>query len=198
MEEKKRTFGWKKSKIDSSISIYDNTDKNDLEVYNRVATMPVIDQGEESSCVSQTIYELYGFYCKNILGKENDITPTYVYYKRHNKGDGMTCRDAFEILQSEGKIGSFAKIESVDSIKHAILSNGGVMLAVKVYDSTINDFWDGSGRLEGGHAITALGFDEKYLYFKNSWGETYGKNGRWKFPLKKINSKLYEAWTITS
>lgn len=193
-----RTLGWKKSKIDSSIKIYEDTSKNDLDIYNRTATMPVVDQGQEGSCVSQTIYELYGFYCKNILNKENDINPTYVYYKRDNKNEeGMTCRNAFEILQGEGKIGSFAKINNLESVKHAVLTNGGVLLAVKVYDSSKNDFWEGR-KLEGGHAICLLGFDKDYLYFKNSWGNSYGKNGRWKFPIKEFNNKVYEAWTITS
>lgn len=193
-----RTFGWIPSKIDNSISIYKKSDPSDQTVYKRIPVTPIIDQGQEGSCVSQTCYELYGFYKTVILGdKKNDITPTWVYKKRSNKGEeGMMCSDAFQILVKEGKIKGFAKINSLESVKHAILTFGGVLLAVKVYNSLIDDFWEGK-KLEGGHAICAIGYDEDYLYFKNSWGRDYGSNGLWKFPTNKFYSKVCEAWTIT-
>lgn len=191
-----RTYGWMPSMIDESIVTYTTSDPSDASHYNREATMPVINQGVEGSCVSQTCYELYGYYAKQALKKENDITPTWVYRRRSNKPEeGMMCRDAFEILQREGKIQSFALVRGINAVKHAILTFGGVLLAVKVYNET-DDFWEGSGKLLGGHAICALGYDDDYLYFKNSWGYGYGRNGRWKMPLSEFK-KVMEVWAIT-
>lgn len=192
-----RTFGWIPSVIDDSIITYTASDPSDASHYNRKATMPVINQGQEGSCVSQTCYELYSYYAKTALGKENDITPTWVYKRRSNQGEeGMMCRDAFEILQREGKIQSFALIKSLASVKHAILTFGGVLLAVKVYNDCNDNFWEGGRKLLGGHAICALGYDDDYLYFKNSWGNSYGVNGRWKMPIDAFN-KVMEVWAIT-
>lgn len=191
-----RTYGWIPSKIDDGIVTYSTSDPTDASHYNREATMPVTNQGVEGSCVSQVCYELYGYYAKQAFNKKNDITPTWVYRRRSNKSEeGMMCRDAFEILQREGKIQSFALVRGVEAVKHAILTFGSVLLAVKVYNET-DDFWKGSGKLLGGHAICALGYDDDYLYFKNSWGYEYGHDGRWKMPLTEFN-KVMEAWTIT-
>lgn len=169
----------------------------DLTEYKRDPITQVIDQGNQGSCVSQAIWELYNFYTKfNARVDEFVNRPAYLYDKRSDKSlDGMMPREAFEILKAENKIQSYARITNLLSLKKAILVNGGALIAM-IARSDSNNFWEGTNIL-GGHAVAAIGFDNHYIYFKNSWGYDWGSNGLWKLPVEQFNI-ITEAWTILS
>lgn len=164
-----------------------------LEEYKRDPITPIIDQGAEGSCVSQSIYELYAFYRK-MKNLKADISATFTYDRRKDKGiEGMTVREAFDIMKTEGKINSFARINNLESLKHAVISNGGALIAMMAR-SIGDDFWKGDSVL-GGHAVAVTGYDREGLIFKNSWGYEYGNSGMWKLPYSDFQSVI-EAWTI--
>ena len=164
-----------------------------LEEYKRDPITPVIDQGAEGSCVSQSIYELYAFYRK-MKNQKLDISATFAYDRRKDKSvEGMTVREAFDIMKAEGKIDSFARINNLESLKHAVISNGGALIAMMA-KSTGDDFWKGDSVL-GGHAVAVIGYDKEGLIFKNSWGYGYGCEGKWRLPYSDFQSVI-EAWTI--
>ena len=120
----------------------------------------------------------------------------YCYNKRKDKSvEGMTVKEAFDILGSEGRLDVYSRVSSLDSLKRSILANGPAIIATIVRsDST--EFWNGSQNL-GGHAVAVVGFDENSIIIKNSWGVSYG-NGGFARMRNEDFSKVLECWTILS
>lgn len=52
------------------------------------------------------------------------------------------------------------------------------------------------GSLEGGHAVTLVGYDDKYMKFRNSWGNNWGHNGYGYIPWEYIQY-CSDFWVIT-
>lgn len=152
----------------------------------------VLDQGNTNSCVACSAYELINYHCKiehvpcNI--KYMDI------YKEKGTSKGMSPRDAFEYMKSHKFIRTYAKINDIDTLKKSLIANGPAIMALPVYDSSRNDFWNGS-KLEGGHAVAIVGYDKDSFIIKNSWGSIYGKYGYYEFPFSDWR-KVMELWTI--
>jgi C1A family cysteine protease len=55
-------------------------------------------------------------------------------------------------------------------------------------------------RMLGGHAVMAVGYDEKKQYFfvRNSWGEAWGDRGYFYMPYAYLQNKYLSSdfWTI--
>lgn len=153
----------------------------------------VIDQGKEGSCVSCSLFEMYGFYCLG-KGKTVDIPYTYTYDNRKDKSlDGQDPGEAFTFMKEQGKIQVFSRIPTLDSLKEAIIANGPCMICM-IAKSGDNDFWEGLEIL-GGHAVSVIGYTKRSLIIKNSWGYGYGESGIWYLPYSEFRVVL-EAWTI--
>lgn len=85
---------------------------------------------------------------------------------------------------------AFQNNPSMSQIKQAIFNHGSVIALIRVGE----EFWTSpSGVVSwqekdtqplrtptksiSGHFIVLYGYDEQYVYFKNSWGDTYGRMG---------------------
>ncbi len=79
--------------------------------------------------------------------------------------------------------------------KQGILLGGLMLRGSRWFDK--NGRYTGSGRIEGGHLIVICGYNwpRKVVYFKNSWGNTWGKRGYGEIPMEKI-SDLKEIWSL--
>lgn len=157
----------------------------------------VLDQGSQGSCVSYSIYEMYGFYCL-AHGKEVDIPYTYTYDNREDKSlDGQTPGEAFTFMKDQGKIRTFSRVGTLDALKEAIIANGPAALAmiVRNLDGGVN-FWKGSETSPIGHCVAAVGYSKDSIIIKNSWGYSYGESGLWYLPFDEFNSAVREVWTI--
>jgi C1A family cysteine protease len=88
----------------------------------------------------------------------------------------------------------FGKLNSEYAIKMSVFMNGPCIMGLPVYDSSRDDFWNGSS-LEGGHAIACVGYDEEGFILMNSWGSGFGFGGRCVLPYGEIN-KILECWAI--
>ena len=95
---------------------------------------------------------------------------------------------------------------SFDGIKKAIYENGLVLLGVHVGNEwwtapNGNSSWQEADILPlrppkvriSGHAILAYGYDENYIYFRNSFGSTWGREGDGYFGANYA-SQVYEGW----
>jgi C1A family cysteine protease len=67
-------------------------------------------------------------------------------------------------------------------------------LALPVCDQSRGDFWNGEGNL-GGHAVTAVGFNDLGFLIKNSWGYEWNDGGYTILPYNEFD-KVIEAWCV--
>ncbi len=115
--------------------------------------------------------------------------------------------DAYDNAESK-KIRSYVQLDdlSFDGIKQAIYQNKVVLLALQVDENMYTDrfgnvTWHEQDILplrtpinKGGHAVVAIGYDLNYIYWKNSWGDTWGKEGTGYFG-KNYIPYIKEGWT---
>lgn len=127
-------------------------------------------------------------------------------------GPGTYLRTVMKVLKSRGakplneneteavkyKIGGYAKIDSLifEELKSAIYQNGVIQLGFHGSNQGWRTAYIRSpknGERIWGHAVTAIGFNEKYIIGQNSWGEDWGDNGLFYIPK---TYRPFEAWAI--
>lgn len=156
----------------------------------------VLDQGDQGSCVSCAVTEMYYHACKE-QNRELDLPYLYFYDNRADKSiDGMSIREALEMLVVDSKVFMFARIGSLDYIKKSLILNGPVVVGMEVR-SQETQFWKGGDVLNVGHAVAVVGYNESGLLLKNSWGVSYGNDGYVILPYQDF-STIREAWILYS
>ena len=188
-------LGFIESEITGDELIYSSAKKeDDLTEYKVKDLLSVVDQGNRGICCAVVCSEMM-----NILDKytgKGDIKIDYVYNKRSNKDiDGMTPKEAFEILKKDGYITDYARITNLPSLKDSILVNGPALIAMPVYSYDAK-FWEGN-KYQGGHAVAAVGFNDLGILIKNSWGADWNDGGYTVWPYDEFN-KIIEAWCVIS
>lgn len=191
-----------------SLPLYKTTlDPNKLPVdYSyREFVSSVKDQGNSPCCVPYSISQIIEWYWRGMSGKKVSFDTKRLYNLRSNKGqDGMTFRDAFNILKSYGytldgipgqKILGYVSLSSEVQMKDHLVSYSPFLLGLPVYESSGNSFWIASGKLLGYHAVVATGYDKSGLQILNSWGSAYGSGGYSKLLWRDFSS-IKEAWGI--
>lgn len=103
-------------------------------------------------------------------------------------------------LALPNRIKGYARLSTIDEMKKSLSENGPFVIALNVTDG-----WDnpargavlGSGKVQGGHAILVVGYDDlsKYLKFKNSWGEEWGDQGYGYISYSDVEKTLMDAWS---
>ena len=167
---------------------------------------PITDQGSTNMCVTHALACFLNWVTDMKLKtsrKDNNIDLKQIYNARSDKDhdNGMSIKEALSLARTHGiksnvgtiKIHDFAMIGSEQILKQAILCNGPVLIALPVYDSSRNDFWNGA-ELEGYHCVAVVGYDKNGFIIRNSWGRSYGRNGYWTLPYSEFN-KIKEIWT---
>lgn len=184
-------FGYIESEITGHEKTYEAHSPILIE-YKVKDLLPVIDQGERGICCSAVCAEI-----QNIINKythKGNIKIDYVYNKRIDKSiDGMSPKEAFEILKENGYISDYARITNLHSLKDSILVNGPALLALPVYSENA-DFWNGDV-YKGGHAVSAVGFNDLGFLIKNSWGWEWNDGGYTLLPYSEFH-KTSEAWCV--
>lgn len=189
-----RNYGYIQSILDGSEIDYQNVSTDFPSVFAVKYQADVINQGSDGSCVSCAIFEMMHNFTK-VRGSSYPLSFDALYKMRKDKSiQGMQPKEALTILKSLSHIKTFAKVSSIQSLKASLVVNGSALIALPVRDSSMGAFWQGGG-FEGGHAVAVVGFDEKGFTIKNSWGSSYGYNGRFTLPYDDFGV-LYEAWTI--
>ena len=120
-------------------------------------------------------------------------------------GGNGNCASACRNYQTDTfHIGSWSyaatTYPSVDAIKNALSAYGPLVTTMDVYDdfyyysSGIYSYT--SGRLQGGHAILIVGYNDAAQCFivKNSWGTDWGENGYFRIAYSQLNSRAYFGW----
>jgi len=202
-----KNFGYIKSAFDVSDKIANPVVQSVLpKKYDLSKELPGIrDQGNIPKCVSCSVTDMlfWRLHSENrVLTSKDD----FIFNKREDKNmEGMTPKEAFEIAKKIGVSASggnfnlklFARVGSADIAKKSIFVYGPVLVALPCYDEKSNEFWVKSGKLNGGHAVTLVGWDIKGFILRNSWGRSYGNGGYFPLPFESFNQCL-ESWVLIS
>lgn len=204
---KTRTFGTgcNPSIMDGTEKVLEIEDKIELpaECSWRNVMPPVRDQGSTQTCVCQTLTSMLD-YQKNLRTGEprvcNNFSIQELYDQRTDKRlEGMTFKDAFHYLRHNGlngeKIQGYAKVNSLEMAKYALLMFGPIACGLPVYN-TGSYFWRKGNRDLGGHAVTLVGYNEKGFVIRNSWGSTWADKGYTEIPYQEFMNNCFECWTF--
>jgi len=204
-------FGFKKSVITGDEIIF--SANGNVEVpkkYSFKKYMPkVLDQGANPICVPCSISAFLNWRENLSDGsrKDNKVDYFQIYDCKTTEGEGMTFKEAFHFLRHEGvksksgvlNVGEYAMVNNLPLLKVALLTNGPCVGALPVYNYT-SEFWNKNmgDNILGYHAISIVGYDNEGFIIRNSWGESFGKDGYTKIKYDDANGKFVEIWTILS
>lgn len=153
------------------------------------------------------------------------MSPNSVYIYRTTSDGGMFCRNAMKILHEKGmctehlfpyskdeepkkipkkavkealnfRTKSYARIETIDGLKKALIEFGPVLIAFPYYNNGSAQFWKKpsvNANHDGGHAVAVVGWDKKGFIIRNSWGEKWNGDGHVVYPYEQWGSH-WELW----
>jgi hypothetical protein len=167
---------------------------------------PVLNQGNEEICVPCTLsaYINWKENLKDGSTDDNGVKIYDIYKSRTNEGEGMSYKDALKFLNKVGvdtndgivSIKSYGLVKSEMLLKYALIMNGPCFGALPVYNYDC-EFWIKTikSTFRGYHAIAIVGYNELGFIIRNSWGNSYCRNGYSILPYKDFN-RLMEIWTV--
>ena len=139
---------------------------------------------------------MYGRDVMKILNKYG-ICPEekYEYGKLEDKNIIINNEDLIK-LSVNYKIKNYAKLFSIDATKKALYKNGPCLICFPVYNNSVN-MWIPNfkgQKMQGGHAMTIVGYTKDHFIIRNSWGEKWGHNGYCYYSFNEWGSH-WEIWT---
>jgi C1A family cysteine protease len=94
------------------------------------------------------------------------------------------------------RVTAYYRCRNADEIKTALMKHGPVAISMNTYRnaSLVDDVytWDAAAGY-GKHCVLIIGWDERGWLIQNSWGDTYGGDGRFILP---FNYNINEAWGV--
>lgn len=180
------------------------------------ALLPVRDQKQTSMCGAFSAATIKEYQEKIDINLNEYLSPEYLYYYRPNKDtDGMYLKDIMAILLKQGicrentwkfekqkpsddklveatnhKIKNYARCDTIQDAKKAIYLTGPILFSVPVYNTSVTTFWKRSSDmqiLQGGHAMTMVGYTKDSFIVRNSWGTNWGDDGYTEFPFSDFD-----------
>lgn len=169
-------------------------------VDNRNYCTAIEDQGSKPWCAAYTA----AAFAENVLwrktGRIEQVEPKWVYEwaKKHDgdpTGDGTTLDCVLDALRSREvfdpkvckvrMVGTGWLGTSADDVKAAIhrfgCMLGGFNITEEWYELAKQGEFEITGRRKttqlGGHAVLVVGYDSRGVWFENSWGKDWGKDG---------------------
>lgn len=183
------------------------------------------NQGYQGTCAAHVAACMKEWQERKDVGFKGHMSSQFVYNNRNNQlSNGMYGRDVMNILKNIGcctedsypyekieaaseidpkfleeaanyKIKGYARVNTIDTLKRALLINGPCYISFPVYNYS-NYMWrqyKGEKKL-GGHAMTVVGYDLKGFIIRNSWGVFWDGDGHCHYPYGDWGSH-YEVWT---
>lgn len=193
-----RSYGYINTPLDPKDRIFKASGGQLPEDYVLRDVHKVVDQGEKPICAAISLSHIIDWQTGIQDLKLASNTPENIYELREPKEiEGMVPRQALSALKKEGlgkyKIKSFARLDSAEAAKEAILTNGPVMACFNAYSG--DAFWFPNGEVLGGHAVLLTGWEGVQFVMQNSWGYEWGSNGKAYFP-EDCWKYVLECWTI--
>jgi len=209
----------------NSEAIFDHKSKLPQTLDLRRKLNPPKNQGYQGTCAAHVAACMKEWQERKDVGFKGHMSSQFVYNNRGNQlSNGMYGRDVMNILKNIGvctednypyekieaaseieqnfieeaanfKIKGYARINTIDTLKRALLINGPCYISFPVYNYS-NYMWrqyKGEKKL-GGHAMTVVGYDKKGFIIRNSWGVFWDGDGHCHYPFGDWGSH-YEIWT---
>jgi C1A family cysteine protease len=131
----------------------------------------------------------------NILYKKGILAEEDYPYGKIEKPEQISA----DILTkaSNYKILGYAYVNTIQTMKAAIFRSGACAITVSVYNSG-NQMWKPikpGDIVQGGHAMTAIGWTKEGFIIRNSWGTQWGDEGYTIFPYSDWGMQS-EVWTV--
>ncbi|QKF93587.1 peptidase C1a [Fadolivirus algeromassiliense] len=191
----------------------------------RPELLHVRDQGSQGSCVAQSTACMKEWQEKKDVQLGEYMSPQFIYNNRSNyPEEGMYGRNAMEIISTLGccteytyhygtietndkikqsafdeaikyKIKSYAKVNTIDTVKTALYKNGPCIILFPCYNYTAQ-FWikNKPDEEESGHCVTIVGYNEEGFIIRNSWGKSWADGGYTMYPYEQFGIH-WEIWT---
>ncbi len=180
-------------------------------------------QGSQGSCAAMAVAAMKEGQEYKENSFVHYMSPQFIYDSRPiPESTGMTVRSAMKILMKKGicpeyahiygfkapitasilrqaenfRIASYARIISMQALRHSIANNGPAIMVVAVYNYGTS-MWKpefGSQQLIGYHAMAVVGYNPWGFMIRNSWGTDWGVDG-YAFILNKDFNYIKEIWT---
>lgn len=183
---------------------------------------PIRNQGPFGTCAAQTASCMKEWQEKNDVQFDDHMSPQFVYNHRDNQdGEGMFSRDVMKILNKKGIvpettypyetvtpfspaileeglkyiIEGYARVNTIEGCKKALIKNGPCYIAFPVYNYG-KRFWKPAqgDKMQGGHAVTVVGYNKEGFIIRNSWGTRWGNMGYTTMPYEDWGMQ-WEIWT---
>jgi hypothetical protein len=118
-------------------------------------------------------------------------------------GDGASVLAGVKACQQLGWVSSYRWAMGIDDVVDTLCARGPVVLGINWYDGMYETEEAGrvrlNGQLVGGHCILATGYIPEHpvwggnwVQWTNSWGKTYGVNGRGYISVDDLSRLLQE------
>ena len=126
------------------------------------------------------------------------------YYPHQND----SAKKGSSVIAKRFRITAYARLRGILEMKRSLLVNGPFLAGVKVFDSWFTKKALKTGiialpkktdKLQGGHAICIVGFNDKnsFLKFKNSWSDKWADKGYGYLPYEYMQRYCSDAWSST-
>jgi len=89
---------------------------------------------------------------------------------RYGAEEYPSAEDIYQSARGR-RLSGFSRIHTIDGVKHALVENGPVFIALPLYNNG-PAFWksDKADQAHKFHAVAVEGYDTNGFFFRNSWG----------------------------
>lgn len=165
------------------------------------------DQGNTSSCVSYATLHAYHGSPNTHRGVVKPATDPMILYREGQLRDpwpeppeyeGTSTDAVASAMRDRGMITSFHWAESIDDVVLALAETSGVIAGTWWYagmdEVDERGFVHPTGRQRGGHAfwLDGINLDREEIRLSNSWGSSWGINGRGRISIPDFESLFYD------